>query len=302
MQVNHATFSILFSEDKDTFLAKTDTAISKLDPWREEIPVKIFASRIRFQIRIDDLRELIFDGKGQVDDILDFYNLVTDALLNQYSKEVRVIKGSKTWKNVIVYKNILRAIDNIGINAAIVLKYYIQGNLNNEEMVQYLKSQVQSQEYLTQASNFSPDIRLKIKDITSSRIYKKLEDIWEDVEDETRTIDASNVTEVKKFTNNLYDWSLKYLNEVRSLEALMVKKLRMQSNDENSESNWDIIISVSLIIFILVCVAPFIVVFTLKTTMAGEVRIKIHNSRVQIQISLIGLLLSGIMQKLTANF
>ena len=45
-------------------------AISHLEPWRAEIPIKFFASRIRFQIRIDDLRALVKDGKAKIDNIL----------------------------------------------------------------------------------------------------------------------------------------------------------------------------------------------------------------------------------------
>lgn len=48
----------------------TDQAISRLKPWRSEIPLKVFASRIRFQIRIDDLRESVTEGQGNIDDIL----------------------------------------------------------------------------------------------------------------------------------------------------------------------------------------------------------------------------------------
>ena len=42
--------------------------------------------------------------------ILGFYNEATDALLNQYGTEVSAIKGSSTWKSIIVYINMLRAI------------------------------------------------------------------------------------------------------------------------------------------------------------------------------------------------
>ena len=68
-----------------------------------------------------------------------FYNQATDALLNLYSKESRAIKGSATWKSIIVYKNMLWAIDNIGVNAAWVIKYYTKGTLSNDEIVQYLR-------------------------------------------------------------------------------------------------------------------------------------------------------------------
>ena len=167
------------SNKKQDFFSRTDRALNDLIPWRDEIPLKVFSSRVRFQIRIDDLRESVDTGNAKIDDILDFYNSVTDALLTLYTKEVRVIKGSKTWKTVVVYKNILRAIDNIGINAAYVIKYYLKGALPDDEMIQYLKSQVLSQEYLTQASNFSPFVRGKVMAIKTDVNYKKLFEMYD---------------------------------------------------------------------------------------------------------------------------
>ena len=128
-------FSVSYSE----YIAKTDLAISQLNPWRSKIKSKSFSSRVRFQIRIDDLRGLVVNGEANIDQILGFYNQATDALLNLYSKESRAIKGSATWKSIIVYKNMLWAIDNIGVNAAWVIKYYTKGTLSNDEIVQYLR-------------------------------------------------------------------------------------------------------------------------------------------------------------------
>ena len=54
----------------DEYIRRTDLAISHLEPWRAEIPIKFFASRIRFQIRIDDLRSAVKDGKAKIDNIL----------------------------------------------------------------------------------------------------------------------------------------------------------------------------------------------------------------------------------------
>ena len=156
------------------YIAQTDLAISQLRPWRNTIPIKSFTSRVRFQIRIDDLRQDVIKGAAKIDQILDFYNIVTDALLNQYSREIRAINGSSVWKSIIVEKNILYAIDNIGVNAAWVIKYYTKGKLSNDEINQYLRSQVSSQEYLNAASNFSPDVRKKLQQIRNTSNYKNL--------------------------------------------------------------------------------------------------------------------------------
>ena len=52
---------IKFSADVIEDFARTDTAIAGLDPWRTEIPLKDFASRVRFQV--SDFFEYFYDSK-----------------------------------------------------------------------------------------------------------------------------------------------------------------------------------------------------------------------------------------------
>ena len=103
----------LLSDELELNFAETDTAINRVVPWRDSIPMKVFASSIRFQIRLDDIRDIVRGNTTTVDEVLDFYNEIIDALLDQYSLEFKVVSGSATWKQMIVYKNILRAIGNV---------------------------------------------------------------------------------------------------------------------------------------------------------------------------------------------
>ena len=54
------------SEELEVNYAETDAAINKLDPWRDDIPVKVFASRIRFQIRLDDVRDMVKNNQTTI--------------------------------------------------------------------------------------------------------------------------------------------------------------------------------------------------------------------------------------------
>jgi len=258
----------------DEYIARTDLAISHLEPWRAEIPIKFFASRIRFQIRIDDLRASVKIGKAKIDDILGFYNEATDALLNQYGTEVSSIKGSSTWKSIIVYINLLRAIDNIGVNAAWVIKFYLKGKLSNDEMIQYLRSQVSSLEYLNQASNFSPDVRTKLQAIRATMNYKNLYAIWAEVEDEKTKVNTEDETAVFGSAKKLYTASLQYLDQMREIEAQQVEILRIEAQNENDSSRWFLYQSIILIVTVMTCVAPLIVFLTVKSTILGERFIK----------------------------
>ena len=75
---------------------------------------------------------------------------------------------------MLIYKNLMLAVNYIGINSALVLKYYYKGYLREDEKLQFLQTQVTSQEYLTQVSNFSPYLRRKITNFKSGALYTRL--------------------------------------------------------------------------------------------------------------------------------
>ena len=78
---------------------------------------------------------------------------------------------------MLIYKNLLRSLDNFGINAAFTLKYYYKGHLTEYEKLAFLRTQVTSQEYLQQVTNFSPFLRKKIQMFQDGELYKKLLDM-----------------------------------------------------------------------------------------------------------------------------
>lgn len=76
---------------------------------------------------------------------------------------------------MLVYKNLLRALDNMGINSAYGFKYYLKGNLAEREKLTFLRTQVTSKEYLQQVKNFSPYMRINVRNLEESETYQKLD-------------------------------------------------------------------------------------------------------------------------------
>ena len=83
----------------------------------------MFKSKLRLQIRIDDFRELQdnrnLSSKEQNEklalDSLDFYTYTTRVLLDDLSNIIIASNGSQTWRYLVTYKNMLRAIESLGI-------------------------------------------------------------------------------------------------------------------------------------------------------------------------------------------
>ena len=78
---------------------------------------------------------------------------------------------------MLVYKNLLRALDNMGINSAYGFKYYLKGNLVEREKLTFLRTQVTSKEYLQQVKNFSPYMRINVRNLEESETYKTLDNM-----------------------------------------------------------------------------------------------------------------------------
>lgn len=75
---------------------------------------------------------------------------------------------------MLVYKNLMLAVNYIGINSALVLKFYYKGYLREEEKLDFLRTQITSQEYLTQVKNFSPYLRRRIIKFQEGALFKEL--------------------------------------------------------------------------------------------------------------------------------
>ena len=93
--------------------------------------------------------------------------------LDHLSQEIKLTNSSAVWRYLIGYKNLLRAIENLGIAVVYGIRYYGQGNLTADNYVQFIKHDTLSSAYLNQSINFVPYVRKnfeKIKKETTSNI------------------------------------------------------------------------------------------------------------------------------------
>ena len=117
---------------------------------------------------------------------------------------------------------------------------------------------------------------------------------WENVEDETKTVDVANATEVKLYALKLYRSVLTYLNELRAIEVTQLGHLRCKysvtvllynlisicfmykrkaAKNVYEKTQWGLYKTIAIIITVLFIVAPVIGFMVIKTTLAGEVSI-----------------------------
>ena len=60
---------------------------------------------------------------------------------------------------LIAYKNLLRAIENIGIAVVYGIRYYGTGRITHDNYVQFIRHDALGFEYIDQSKNFVPQVR-----------------------------------------------------------------------------------------------------------------------------------------------
>ena len=110
----------------------------------------MFLLFFRLQIRIDDFRKLHKDKTGNTssDDVayetLRFYTYTTRVLLDDLSSIIRTSNGSRTWRNMITYKNMLRGIENMGIEMSFGIIFIGNGQLSELDYARFIENHQES--------------------------------------------------------------------------------------------------------------------------------------------------------------
>ena len=106
---------------------------------------------------------------------------VDAVFLDHLSQDIRGTNSSAVWRYLIAYKNLLRSIENIGIavvygirwtviewtswplhcNYSLLyyFRYYAQGNVSQDQYIQFIRHDTLGFEYLDQSKNFAPQVR-----------------------------------------------------------------------------------------------------------------------------------------------
>ena len=121
--------------------------------------MQMFKSKLRFQIRHEDFRQRISQDEEDINSILNWYKLTDAVFLDYLSQDIKMTNSSAVWRYLIGYKNLLRAIENLGIAVVYGIRYYGQGNITEDNYVQFIKHDTISSEYLNQSRKFVVHVR-----------------------------------------------------------------------------------------------------------------------------------------------
>ena len=232
---SEALFSLFLANNIETQVAngldlqkrflQTDFALENISNWRSPEGEEMFRSKLRFQIRLDDFRKAIIrnnetsetdESELVVEDAMAFYTYATKVLLDDISNIIRASNGSRTWRYLVTYKNILRAIESVGIELSFGIRFLGSGKLIDKNIAKFIENHKLAQEYLLQGETFLTEMRAKLRQLKASKDYKAYNSKYREL---IRTRNATFVNETEKIASILkyFRSSRRLMNDLRQI-------------------------------------------------------------------------------------
>ena len=263
---------------KKRFL-QTDFALENMSNWRSPVGEEMFRSKLRFQIRLDDFRKLVIENNETsqnedqselvVEDAMYFYTYATKVLLDDISNIIRSSNGSSTWRFLITYKNILRAIESVGIEMSFGIRYQAKGTLIGKNFGKFIEHHKLSQEYLQQGETFLTNMKDKLKKVKNTNDFKTYNQMYKKLI-QTKNITFSNETMKIKSILKYFRSSLGLIDRLRiiMLEIRFSMKDIIQTEIASVDREYAFGIFVLAILFL---ISPLIVVLIRNAVRALQV-------------------------------
>ena len=263
---------------KKRFL-QTDFALENMSNWRSPVGEEMFRSKLRFQIRLDDFRKLVIENNETsqnedqselvVEDAMYFYTYATKVLLDDISNIIRSSNGSSTWRFLITYKNILRAIESVGIEMSFGIRYQAKGTLIGKNFGKFIEHHKLSQEYLQQGETFLTNMKDKLKKVKNTNDFKTYNQMYKKLI-QTKNITFSNETMKIKSILKYFRSSLGLMDRLRIiiLEIRFSMKDIIQTEIASVDREYAFGIFVLAILFL---ISPLIVVLIRNAVRALQV-------------------------------
>ncbi|QQP41908.1 Uncharacterized protein FKW44_016410, partial [Caligus rogercresseyi] len=109
---------------------------------------------------------------GEITSILAWYEFINDIILDHLDDEIKSTNKSGVWRYLISFKNLLRAIENIGIVSVYGIKYLTTGNVTQENFIKYVEHDTLIWEYLNSSVHLAPYLEEKFQNIYEQEAYQ----------------------------------------------------------------------------------------------------------------------------------
>jgi len=239
----------------------TNQLIDELKWPKFRIGDQLFQNKILFRIRLDDFRDKItrFDTPS-IDAGIQFYNRANYIFLDQLTREIKEKDSSGVWRPLLAYKNLIRAIEHLGISMVFGEEYYGRGDLDHNSYLSFVTNDALGQDFLNASKSFAYWIKDRYQLLQHeypwySNITRRRKEIVNRVKIEP---------DFGKATEYFYAM-LGYLDSLQKIQYEIRGKIENTILSEVGSSNSHVVVGIALLVVVLI-ISPVIIILVRKVT------------------------------------
>ncbi|XP_035705961.1 uncharacterized protein LOC110846821 [Folsomia candida] len=244
--------------------AQTDSALDNISNWpmvHEHSLNRIFESKERFKIKLEDFRLQINPNDSNIADVMEYYNQINDLMLEYLTKEIKDTNSSDLWRFLVSYKNLLRSIENVGISVVFGINYFGRGKLTINNHIKYIRRDTLGTEYLNSSLEFS----LVAKHYYNTEVHGRLSSYGDIHKTRTEILlnekRMPNIDEAVRY----YESMAEYIEALRGLQTGLRFAIRKAVEERLQEAERSAAVTICLLIVVLI-VSPTIIFLVHKLT------------------------------------
>ncbi|XP_043214025.1 uncharacterized protein LOC122377724 [Amphibalanus amphitrite] len=239
----------------------TNLLIDELKWPKFRIGDQLFQNKILFRIRLDDFRDKItrFDTPS-IDAGIQFYNRANYIFLDQLTREIKEKDSSGVWRPLLAYKNLIRAIEHLGISMVFGEEYFGRGDLDHNSYLSFVTNDALGQDFLNASKSFAYWIKDRYQMLQHeypwySNITRRRKEIVNRVKIEP---------DFGKATEYFYAM-LGYLDSLQKIQYEIRGKIENTILSEVGSSNSHVVVGIALLVVVLI-ISPVIIILVRKVT------------------------------------
>ncbi|XP_076069616.1 uncharacterized protein LOC143041525 isoform X2 [Oratosquilla oratoria] len=241
--------------------AYTNSLIVNLKWPKFRIEDPLFKNKILFRIRLDDFRDKItkFDTPS-IDAGIQFYNRANYIFLDQLTREIKEKDSSGVWRPLLAYKNLIRAIEHLGISMVFGEEYFGRGDLDHTSYLNFVTNDALGQDFLNASKSFAYWIKDRYLQLQQtypwySNITRRRQEIVNRVRIQP---------DFDKATEYFYAM-LGYLDALQKIQYEIRAKIEFTILSEVTSSNSHVVVGIAILAVVLL-ISPVIIVLVRMVT------------------------------------
>uniref|UniRef100_A0A0P4VV91 guanylate cyclase n=1 Tax=Scylla olivacea TaxID=85551 RepID=A0A0P4VV91_SCYOL len=250
----------------DTF-RRTDTILEKVHSWPKFSGgnMQLLSSKLRFQIRLEDLRKSVNDADDSVGEKMVWYNYITFFVMEAIVSNIKDATISSVWKLLVAYKDMIRAVEYFGIVMVEGLSFFGSGSLSRDRFVNFVVHDILAWKSLNQTKDFVALVRRQVEGFSEK--YEEFKNIteWRDLILANEAQDSD-----LKIADDYFYVMVRFTDELRDIQWQLLDLIRDYMQDETWLADTKVTVSIVLLVMVL-AISPVIIFLVRHATFSIQV-------------------------------